>query len=779
MKNNVFDEYNGYKNEVIAILEEAQGFYESQGEVKAVSSIRDNIEVINSGEFEVVVVGEFSAGKSTFLNALMREKYLPSFTKVTTATINYLRNAAESEYPGIAYFVDGHTEILESLDGEIIEKYVSTRNKEMKVEENIKHLDLYLDSPFLEHKVTLIDSPGLNAMEQKHGEITDAQIKRAHAIIFMFSAEQPGKRSDFEYLKKIKDEVNTVFLVLNKIDCIKESEGQTVEDTVKGLVASYKKVFPEDTTLPEIMPVAAYPALVARSKLNLDYPANRFDISDDEKKSLEEKSRMAAFESKLLHFLSNSEKTIMQIREPMQRLQGILGISLKKYENEINIVENERDGAELQERINTLQSALMAMEGNLNEKRGEIRKSVKIIERNILEYLDAELDDVRRQARLKLDDLDSLEILEDYFELLNKLLGRKLNHVVSSLDNKFREEFFDQVQEQYINVISALEDKMDDVTLATVAFDAKINVNANAISVGIENFNSMKEELKNQMRELEEKKKNLSLKEYELIEMSSKNEALQRKLERLERNAAELERTFCPPETVTTIKQGTREVSRSGLARILDLFGKKTETYSYEDRDDSERREYIRNFRENQKRLADRQDELERQLDVVTGADKQLNKVAADRESIQEELKELRRQEIENTKKFNEDLNQKYEKEIERIKNRAEVQIEDFIDEAGPEISKILKKNRDSYTEILQELVEQSIMAQIAQKREECENLLTLKEEANDNKATILNEKRILQSQAQELKEKADRLLVKIDSIKIDRIEYQSISEVV
>ena len=107
---NSFEEYNGRKDRLIHLLEDAKSFYDGIEDEKTSRSISDNIEVIQSGEFEVVVVGEFSAGKSTFLNALMREKYLPSYTKETTATINYLRNKSESDYPGIVYYMDGHTE---------------------------------------------------------------------------------------------------------------------------------------------------------------------------------------------------------------------------------------------------------------------------------------------------------------------------------------------------------------------------------------------------------------------------------------------------------------------------------------------------------------------------------------------------------------------------------------------------------------------------------------------------------------------------------------------
>ena len=201
-----FAEHNRIKEELLELLGESEAYFRQTGEEKQAQAVMANAQAIRSGEFEVVVVGEFSAGKSTFLNAMMGEKYLPSYTKETTATINYLRHCSESGKPGIVYYADGRVEELDSIDGGVIEQYVSTKSRDMDVSKTIRHLDLFLDSPFLENKVTLIDSPGLNGMKQGLSDITEAQIRRSHAVVFLFSAEQPGKRSDFEFLKKLKDE---------------------------------------------------------------------------------------------------------------------------------------------------------------------------------------------------------------------------------------------------------------------------------------------------------------------------------------------------------------------------------------------------------------------------------------------------------------------------------------------------------------------------------------------------------------------------------------------
>lgn len=770
-----FEEYNGRKDRLVHLLEEAKVFYDKIGEEKTVRSITDNIEVIESGEFEVVVVGEFSAGKSTFLNALMREKYLPSYTKETTATINYLRNRSESDHPGIVYYMDGHTEVLEKIDGETIEKYVSTKSDEMDVSKSIKHFDLYLDSPFLENKVTLIDSPGLNGMKEGLGDITDAQIKRSHAVIFMFSAEQPGKRSDFEYLKKIKDEVNTVFLVLNKIDCIKRSENQTVEETVKNLVANYKAVFPEDTCLPEVIPIAAYKALVARSKKNLDYPTNHFDLTQEEKEVLERESLMGAFEEKLLRFLTNGEKTVMQIKEPLSRLAANLEKSVEKIKDEMDVIENERSALELDNKIIAVEDAIQALEKEIENHRRDIRQAVKIVERELLEYMDVEIRNVSCKLNTKVDELNSVDALDDELTVLNRSFGRSVRELIQKADDRFRELFFDQVQEQYVSIAFQLEEQLENVEVQAFNFDPQINVTANNIQSGLDSFMEETKRLEKQISQLKQEMEREGGRENELIEMAAKADYLTRRYNRIQQSQSELQSTFSPPETVYIQKTGCREVERHGLAKILDLFGKKTVEYPYEEKDDSERKAYIQDFKARQAKLSTEQEELEKKMETYYGVDKKLEAAEREREERQAELKRLRKKEEDMKREFSARVDEKYEKEVQRVKSKIKEQMEEMLGETKPSMKAVLKESRDKYTAVLQDLLEQSIASQLETRKQEAENLKKLRQDANENKEETLHTMRENEKSASELLEKSKLLLAEVNGIEIEKREYQTI----
>ncbi len=89
-------QYDERKANVLNLLKKTIVFYTRLNDEEKKSSLTDLYNAVENGKFSIVVVGQFSAGKSTFLNALMGEKYLPSFTTETTATINFLRSVNES-----------------------------------------------------------------------------------------------------------------------------------------------------------------------------------------------------------------------------------------------------------------------------------------------------------------------------------------------------------------------------------------------------------------------------------------------------------------------------------------------------------------------------------------------------------------------------------------------------------------------------------------------------------------------------------------------------------
>ncbi|TLN28591.1 GTP-binding protein [bacterium] len=186
--------------------------------------------------FLLVIVGEFNSGKSAFINALLGQKLLKEGVTPTTAQINILRF------------------------GEKIEPAL--------VEEN--HQVVFLPIELLS-EISIVDTPGTNAVIREHEELTTHFVPRADLVLFITSADRPFTESERHFLQRIRDWGKKVILVVNKIDLFQdENELEQVETFVR------ENAFALLGTTPEIFPVSARQALRAKTGEPQLWPSSRF-----------------------------------------------------------------------------------------------------------------------------------------------------------------------------------------------------------------------------------------------------------------------------------------------------------------------------------------------------------------------------------------------------------------------------------------------------------------------------------------------------------------------
>ncbi len=169
--------------------------------------------------FLLVIVGEFNAGKSAFINALMGEKLLKEGVTPTTSQITILRHGESSSSSLVE---EGHTLMLFPVD--------------------------------LLSELSIVDTPGTNAVIRQHEELTTHFIPRADLVLFVTSADRPFTESERSFMAHIRDWGKKVIIILNKIDLLQdEQELQQVLDFVKEnahtLLGSTPEIFPVSSRL--------------------------------------------------------------------------------------------------------------------------------------------------------------------------------------------------------------------------------------------------------------------------------------------------------------------------------------------------------------------------------------------------------------------------------------------------------------------------------------------------------------------------------------------------
>lgn len=174
----------------------------------------------------VTVMGEFSSGKSSFVNAFIGADVAPTGITPTTATINVVRYGRERG--GRIVTSDGTTLEL-AWDALMTHLRALTPDAARAID----RVEILVPLPQLE-KINIVDTPGLNSIQPEHEATARAFIGRADAVVWVFTAAQGGKSSEKKALRSIREEGKRVLGVLNKADQLSKEETAEVVSFITG-----------------------------------------------------------------------------------------------------------------------------------------------------------------------------------------------------------------------------------------------------------------------------------------------------------------------------------------------------------------------------------------------------------------------------------------------------------------------------------------------------------------------------------------------------------------
>lgn len=169
---------------------------------------------LNNGQAELVVplVGEFSAGKTTLVNAMTDSKALECASKPTTATI-YTIHFASNECKAIVHNPDGT--IIEVSD------ISELKNDELK---DAVVVDVYDTSRSVPESIVIVDTPGLSSQDIKHRQTLVDFLPNADAIILVSDINQQITRSLTDFAKTIALSQRPIYLAFTQCDTKSEDD---------------------------------------------------------------------------------------------------------------------------------------------------------------------------------------------------------------------------------------------------------------------------------------------------------------------------------------------------------------------------------------------------------------------------------------------------------------------------------------------------------------------------------------------------------------------------
>jgi ribosome biogenesis GTPase A len=238
---------------LIEVLEDTLGIFDSLGTAFSSDSrkLLELKERINEGRFNLAVLGQFKRGKSTFLNALLGEKLLPTSVLPLTMIPSFIKSGPVRR--AIIYYDEEkkkpdeiQTDGAEQLNA-YLQKFV-TEVENPKNHLGISQVEIAHPASILGNGVVLIDTPGIGSTFKHNTEATLNFLPQCDAALFLVSADPPITETEVKFLKEVRSKVPRLFFVLNKIDYL------SPEDKDKAL-EFFKKVLAEQAGIDSGSPV--------------------------------------------------------------------------------------------------------------------------------------------------------------------------------------------------------------------------------------------------------------------------------------------------------------------------------------------------------------------------------------------------------------------------------------------------------------------------------------------------------------------------------------------
>lgn len=160
----------------------------------------------------IPLVGEFSSGKTTLLNALTDSKKLETATKPTTATIYEIHFGCNKCEANVV-LSDGQFAHFDDLGG--------LKNDQLSDAQIVTVFDTSTKVP---SSTILVDTPGLSSPVIKHRQVLVDFLPSADAILLVVDINQQVTRSLTDFIDMIKLSKRPVYIVLTKSDTKSVSE---------------------------------------------------------------------------------------------------------------------------------------------------------------------------------------------------------------------------------------------------------------------------------------------------------------------------------------------------------------------------------------------------------------------------------------------------------------------------------------------------------------------------------------------------------------------------
>lgn len=459
--------------------------------------------MVTDGLFRVVVMGTFTSGKSTLINALLGSRILPESALPSTAILTFIQFGYDTDDVEIHYrdIVNEDGNVTKSMVEHISkENFIQTYHYDIADNEKLSQTGsiprfkkvaysiVRCSLPLVQDGVSIVDTPGLEDKDVATELALDIAAK-AQAIIYV-CGERGFAEADREYFEEnFKGNPGNVFFILNKMDNItsdiqRKQALDRVRYDVKGCFVKADGSVDEALMSKRVFGLSSLLALDARRGMTFDEDLQKDVPLSEEKQTMKlQRSQFLPFEEALQEFLTTDERCIAQYGKVFRTLLCTYNDAVEKvredlavYEHEDNLTNEQK--ADCQRIINEIETGLSATEAAFDNCTLKLQNTLALLIRNAIDSVDStwEMDLATLHEKIRFG-------MKDYLSLAVSNIN-----VFKSKDE--RTEDMKRLLQPFSQIIAEhISDKIDrfmeanKTVLQNAIMEAEQNVNTNLANV--------------------------------------------------------------------------------------------------------------------------------------------------------------------------------------------------------------------------------------------------------------------------------------------------------
>ncbi|PKN94006.1 MAG: dynamin [Chloroflexi bacterium HGW-Chloroflexi-6] len=286
--------------------------------------------------FLIVVAGEFNAGKSALINALLGKKVLTEGSTPTTSRVTLVK---WGEQPA-----------------------------EQVVDESYA---IYTYPLPLLKELNIVDTPGTNAIIRHHEQLTDEFMPRSDLVLFITSADHPLTESERQFLERILTWGKKVVFVLNKVDIF---EDDAALQEVRSFILKHATQILGDQ--PQLFPVSAKLAQRATS-----------EADPEERTRLRSASRLDDLEKFISATLDDTARLQLKFNNPLGVAEHLGEQAQQNLSSQSEALNEDKLTAESLETV--IKNYERELQSELSPRLAEIENILHRLEQRGLDFFDS------------------------------------------------------------------------------------------------------------------------------------------------------------------------------------------------------------------------------------------------------------------------------------------------------------------------------------------------------------------------------------------------------